>query len=71
MKSEYLYHFPLFCRSKDIVIEVYSSDDDSKFQENQVMNRWYWIIINVYTVVLQPNVYIKTDFNRPIINMFF
>lgn len=39
MKSEYLYHFPLFCRSKDIVIEVYSSDDDSQFQENQVMNQ--------------------------------
>ena len=31
--------FLFFCRSKDIVIEVYSSDDDSQFEGNQIMNQ--------------------------------
>ena len=37
MKIENLYHSHLFCRAQDI-FEVYSSDDDSQFQENQVVN---------------------------------
>ena len=48
MKIENLYHFHLFCRTQDI-LKVYSSDDDSQFQENQVVN---WPCVNSEKLVL-------------------